>query len=59
MRMMTRFLRTAKPAWHHCRCSSGGTRESLGRGDAGSTLEKMSPASAYTPASALAMLFVC
>ena len=45
MRMVLRFLRAAKQAWRHCRCSSDGTKEIVRDGNAANTSEGISPAS--------------
>jgi hypothetical protein len=47
MRMMSRLLRTAKPAWRHCRCSSDGTKVSSRLVNAGDTSERLLLAYAY------------
>jgi hypothetical protein len=60
MRMVIRFLRAAKQAWRHCRCSSDGAKEIVRHGNAANTSKGISPAAAAasTFSSTPAMLFL-
>ena len=57
MQMVSRSLRTAKPEWRHCRCSSDGAKEIVRGGNAANTSEGISPAPASTSSSTPAKFF--